>query len=397
MYEIGPLLTFPEKPTALYLGDKNPCPLQPIVILFCSAILIQLIYFIVFTVAFGRRSGEKKSVNPLKSTEPVSILVCAHDEEENLRQLIPLLLTQKYAEFEIVVINDRSNDNTYDYLLEETRKDARIRMVNVDRIPPHVNGKKYSLTLGIKAAKYDLLLLTDADCRPDSENWIASMSGAFEDKTQFVLGFSPYLKSKGLLNLFIRFESLLTALQYCSFAMLRSPYMGVGRNLAYRKSFFLAGKGFHEFMNVTGGDDDLYVNRHATSSNTALAITKAATIHTVAEETWSDFLRQKKRHLSVGRLYKFKHRFWLGLFMVSWLICWLTVVPAALFYPLPLVMVGLMGARMLFLIIAFSTALRRLEHHFELWTLPFLDFLFSIYYLTTGLLTLGSKNVRWKN
>jgi cellulose synthase/poly-beta-1,6-N-acetylglucosamine synthase-like glycosyltransferase len=371
--------------------------LQPIVILFLVAILIQITYFLVFAIAFSRKSVKAKSLATSLKSPPVSILVCTHDEEDNLRELIPLLLRQNYGEFEIIVINDRSNDNTYDYLLEEGRKDARIRMVNVDRIPPHVNGKKYSLTLGIKAAKYDLLLLTDADCRPDSDEWISSMSGAFEEKTQFVLGFSPYRKGKGFLNLFIRFESLLTALQYCSFALLRSPYMGVGRNLAYRKSFFLAGKGFHEYMNVTGGDDDLYVNQHATSTNTALVINKAATIHTFGEETWADFIRQKQRHLSVGRLYKFKHRFWLGLFMVTWLISWITVIPAALFSSLPIMVAAFMLLRVILLIIAFNVALQRFEHKFELWTVPFLDFLFSIYYLTTGLLTLGSKEVRWKN
>lgn len=371
--------------------------MQPIVILFLAAISIQIIYFLVFTIAFSRKGAVIKRISPETQHEPVSILVCAHDEEQNLRELLPLLLNQKYEEFEVVVINDRSNDNTYDYLLELGKDDPRVRMVNVDRIPPHVNSKKYSLTLGIKAAKYDLLLLTDADCRPDSEQWISSMSGAFEDKTQFVLGFSPYRKHKGFLNLFIRFETLLTALQYCSFALLRNPYMGVGRNLAYRKSFFLAGKGFHEFMNVTGGDDDLYVNQHANSSNTALVINKSATIYTIAEETWSAFFRQKQRHLSVGRLYKFKHRFWLGLFMVTWLISWITVIPAALFSSFPAIVGGAMALRVITLLIAFSSALRRFEHKFELWTVPFLDFLFSIYYLTTGLLTLGSKDVRWKN
>jgi cellulose synthase/poly-beta-1,6-N-acetylglucosamine synthase-like glycosyltransferase len=370
--------------------------LQPIVILFLSAISVQLIYFFIFILTLNRKTTVKKNMSG-SETKPVSILVCAHDEEQNLRELIPLLMKQEYPEFELVVINDRSNDNTYDFLLELGRNDSRIRMVNVDRIPPHVNSKKYSLTLGIKAAKYDLLLLTDADCRPEGNTWISSMSAAFEEKTQFVLGFSPYRKSKGFLNLFIRFESLLTALQYCSFALLKSPYMGVGRNLAYRKSFFLAGKGFNEFMNVTGGDDDLYVNQHANSANTALVVNKAATIYTFAEETWMAFFKQKQRHLSVGKYYKFKHRFWLGIFTVSWLICWLTVIPAAIFSNPPYWIAGLMGLRIIMVMIAFNTALHRLEHKFELWTVPFLDFLFSIYYLTTGLITLGSKKVGWKN
>src|SRR5690606_33778770 len=123
-------------------------------------------------------------------------------------------------------------------------------------------GKKYGLTLGIKAASHEWILLTDADCRPNSRRWIRSMSRYFDEDTQFVLGFSPYRATAGLLNLFIRFETMLTAIQYFSFGWLGNPYMGVGRNLAYRKSKFLEEKGFNNFLHVTGGDDDLFVNQH---------------------------------------------------------------------------------------------------------------------------------------
>jgi cellulose synthase/poly-beta-1,6-N-acetylglucosamine synthase-like glycosyltransferase len=366
--------------------------LQLLAFIFFGVVFIQVIYFIVFIVAFKKKNATKDSSSP-----PVSILVCAHDEEENLRQLIPMLLQQNYGEFEVIVINDRSNDNTYDYLLEITRADARIRMVNVERIPPHVNGKKYSMTLGIKAAKYDWLLLTDADCRPEGPNWISSMSSAFQENTQFVIGFSPYQKTVGFLNLFIRFETLLTALQYISFGLLKNPYMAVGRNMAYRKSFFLAEKGYNHFMNVTGGDDDLYVNQHATSENTRVILGRDATIHSIAETTWASFFRQKKRHLSVGKYYKFKHRFWLGLFLITWILSWWMLAPAALLSGMHYWVIGAMVLRIITLMLTFQTGLKRLDHKFELWMVPFLDFLFSIYYLTTGLVTLGTKKVRWKN
>ena len=371
--------------------------MQVLVIIFFVAVALQVIYLFVFNIALNKKSSRRSTVSFENAAEPVSIIVCAHDEEQNLRELLPLLLDQNYNDFEVIVVNDRSNDNTYDYLLELSKHESRIRMVNVDRIPPHVNGKKYSLTLAIKAAKYEWLLFTDADCRPEGKNWIRSMSSAFQENTQFVLGFSPYVKTKGLLNLFIRFETLLTALQYVSFGLMKNPYMGVGRNLAYRKSFFLAEKGFNQFMNVTGGDDDLYVNQHANGENTSIILGQDATIHTFAEKSWGDFLHQKKRHLSVGKYYKLKHRFWLGLFLVSWLVSWLTIVPAVLFSNLYIVVIALMTVRVLILIFAMRTGLQRFGHNFELWTVPFLDFLFSIYYLTTGLITLGSNNVRWKN
>lgn len=367
--------------------------MQLLAILFLAVVFIQLVYLVIFSSALGRKT------NPAQSSThpPVSVIVCAHDEEPNLRELIPLLQKQDYPEFEIIIINDRSNDETYDLLLAESRKDSRVRMVNVERIPPHVNGKKYSLTLGIKAAKYDWLLLTDADCRPDGPNWISTMGKAFRDDTTFVIGYSPYLRMPGFLNRFIRFEELLTALQYVSFGLLRSPYMGVGRNLAYRKSFFLAEKGFNHFMNVTGGDDDLFVNQHATRSNTSIVVGKDATIFSLPETTWGAFLKQKKRHLSVGKLYKFRHRFWLGLFMGSWCLTWLLLVPAFLFSGLHIWVAAAMLLRIIVLLLTLHTLLKRLEHKFELWMVPILDFLFTIYYLTTGLVTLGTKQVRWKN
>src|SRR5687768_1523080 len=171
-------------------------------ILFLIAIGIQLVYLFVFLITFRRKQSQVYQVGQV----PVSVVVCAHDEAENLRELIPQLLSQDYGQFEVIVVNDRSNDSTFDYLLAETKKEPRLKMVNVKTTPERVNGKKYGLTLGIKAAAHEWILLTDADCRPAGRQWISSMSRHFLDGTQFVLGFSPYVRKPGFLNLFIRFE-----------------------------------------------------------------------------------------------------------------------------------------------------------------------------------------------
>jgi glycosyltransferase involved in cell wall biosynthesis len=368
--------------------------LPVLAIIFFAAVGIQVVYLTVFIIAISRRRDHRKTAD---LQEPVSVIVCAHDEEANLRELIPMLLTQNYHAFEVIVVDDRSNDGTYDYLLEETRKNPKLRMVHVDRTPPHVNSKKFSLTLGIKAAQFDRVLFTDADCRPHSDEWISSMNAEVTDKTVFVIGFSPYLKMPGFLNLFIRFESLITALQYLAFALLKSPYMGVGRNLSYKKSFFLREKGFNQFMNVTGGDDDLFVNQHAKGENTSVVVDSRSLIYSIAETTWGDFFRQKKRHLSVGRLYKFKHRFWLGLFTATWLMVWLLGIPLAIFAIPYYAFLGALLFRSLLLFFAVQSTSNKLSQKFEWWTIPFLDFLYAIYYLTTGLFTLGAKKVRWKN
>lgn len=357
-----------------------------------SILFIQVVYILSFLIAFAR----KKPGNPV-SPVPVSIIVCAHDEEQNLKELIPRLLTQNYPEFEVIIVEDRSNDDTFDYLLEATQQHSRLKMVRVQQTPEHINGKKFALTLGIKAAKYDWVLLTDADCRPESENWIASMSHQFDDQAQIVLGISPYEKQKSVLNDFIRFESFLTAIQYIGWALLGRPYMGVGRNLSYRKSLFINNKGFNTHLGVTGGDDDLFVNEHASSTNTRVCLGKESLIKSKPKETWTDFYYQKLRHLSVGKHYKFIDRIGLGMFSLTWILTWIFVLPFSFFSPLLYVLLGGIAIRWILLSSLFHFAVKKFGDEFEAWKTPFLDFIYAFYYLVAGPVALVSKKIRWKN
>ena len=365
--------------------------MEVLVSVFFAAVGIQAIFFAAFFVAFTRNREERSPTD-----QPVSIVVCAHDELPNLKELIPLLLAQNYSHFEVIIVDDRSNDTTLDFLLEETKKDHRLRMVHVNRNPEHVNGKKYGITLGIRAAAHNWLLLTDADCRPASKNWIREISKQFNSRTQFVLGFSPYFKTQGWLNSFIRFEGLITAIQYLSFALLKNPYMGVGRNLAYRKSFFLENKGFNNFLHVTGGDDDLFVNQHSNGQNTSIAIGADAVVQSIPKNTWKSFFHQKIRHLSVGKRYRFDHRILLGLFTLSWLVTWFVGLPLMIDVDDYSWILGALIFRSVLLIIVLQTVNKRLGSSFESWKVPALDFLYSIYYISTGLVTLLTRKIRWR-
>ncbi|HEX8041852.1 MAG TPA: glycosyltransferase [Chryseosolibacter sp.] len=377
--------------------------MQIFIFVFLIAVGIQLVYLFLFFIAFLRDRSDA-NVEPV----PVSIVVCAHDEADNLKVLIPALLSQDYPEFEVIVVNDRSNDGTFDYLLEETEKHSRLRMVNVKTTPERVNGKKYGITLGIKAASYEWIVLTDADCRPRSANWVRSLSRHFDDNAQFVLGFSPYLRQPGFLNLFIRFETIITAIQYFAFGWMKNPYMGVGRNLAYRKSLFLDRKGFNNFLHVTGGDDDLFVNIHARGKNTRLEMTPDSQVDSVPCSTWRSFYQQKVRHLSVGKRYRFIHRLLLGLFGLTWIITWLAwmvllvliLAPAGVdaFRDLEIYLVTVpFVLRCILLILLVREMLRKASLDFALWTLPILDFIYAIYYLSTGLVALTTKKIRWRS
>lgn len=372
-----------------------PLPISLIVV-FVVVVVIQLIYWILFLVAFGKKRPVSEPAG-----EGVSIVVCAHDEEENLRQLIPLLLQQNYPSFEVIVVNDRSNDETYDYLLEATKVHPKLKMVNVKDTPAHVNGKKYALTLGIRAAANDWVLLTDADCRPRSEEWIHSMSRNFDPKAQFVLGFSPYNTSPGFLNHFIRFESLITALQYFTFAIFKNPYMGVGRNLAYRKSLFLEKKGFNNLLHVTGGDDDLFVNAHANGSNTRVEFGATSLVTSIPENTVRDFFNQKIRHLSVGKRYRFGHKVLLAAFNLSWLLTWITGVWLIVLgfndYRLAIAGVSAIFLRWILQIFSVRAIVKTSKLPFAFAIIPVLDFVYPIYYISTGLVALFTKKVRWKS
>jgi len=366
--------------------------LQTLFIIFLVAVSIQVIYFIFFLVALFKKLDTTKA-----EPQPISVIVCAHDEEQNLKELIPLLLQQQHVEFEVIIVNDRSNDDTYDYLLEETKKHERLRMVQVENKPAHVNGKKYAITLGIKAARYDWILLTDADCRPHSDCWIQSMSEQCVIGKEIVLGYSPYQKEKGFLNLFIRYETLFAALQYISFAILKNPYMGVGRNLAYRKSLFLNNKGFNGFLGVTGGDDDLFVNQHANGTNTSICAGEKALVYSVPKQTWRPYFHQKVRHLSVGKKYRVKHKVLLGIFSLTHLTTWLVGIPLAFLISGFNWILGALLVRSLLVTITTHQAAARFGHKFESWSAPLLDFLFVIYYLSTAPVALLTKKLRWRN
>ena len=347
--------------------------------------------------------------------EPVSVIVCAHNEKENLMRLLPRLYEQNFKRFEIVVVDDRSTDGTLDFLLEEKKKHANLKVVWARFRPKHIRGKKYALTLGIRAASHDKLLLTDADCLPDTPDWIRGMSAPLEsaaldrapldsatldrapregDKV-FVLGYSPYEKRKGLLNAFIRYETLLTAALYFSAALAGRPYMGVGRNLAYRKSFFMEKKGFHKHIGVMGGDDDLFVNAHATGKNVAISMDARTHVHSQPKNSLKEYFRQKTRHLSVGKHYKKSDKKWLGALSLSHILFWAGGVGLILAGTEPYFVISGLLLKGFLQFLFLKTAGRKLNDPINLALLPILDFLYVIYCVVLGISALSSNNTRW--
>lgn len=276
-------------------------------------VLVNCIYY----VSLSRIISYKDDAGTSKK-EPVSIIVCSKNEQDNLLALVPVLQEQVYPTFEIILINDASTDDTRDIIENFVAQDNRIKMVDVVNNENFWGNKKYALTLGIKKASYSKHVFIDADCRPLSKQWLGLMASKMTGDKTIVLGYSGYEHVKGsFLNAIIRYETVLTAFQYLSYAIKGNPYMGVGRNLAYTNEQFYDVKGFINHMNIIGGDDDLFVNEAATSKNTAIQIEPDAFTISKPKTTWKEWIKQKQRHVNTAKYYKTGQKLLLGLFYLS--------------------------------------------------------------------------------
>ena len=251
---------------------------------FCLVTLIQVFYYLFFFVRLALYRTKPKAIS---QTHPVSVIICARDEAANLAKNLPGALVQQYrTTHEVIVVDDNSFDDSK-YLLEEYQKTYKqLQVVELKQEAKLIPGKKFPLSIGIKTAKHEIVLLTDADCVPASEFWIDKMQETFEDNTEIVLGYGAYHKKKGLLNKVIRWETFHTALQYFSYALAGKPYMGVGRNLSYKKTIFYRHKGFSAHNNIPSGDDDLFINMAATKINTKINVDKDAFTLSEPPKTW---------------------------------------------------------------------------------------------------------------
>lgn len=283
--------------------------------LFCCCAFIQIFYYLFF---FLRLAFYNAPVKNNSQTHPVSVIICARDEAANLAKNLPGSLVQAYpTTHEIIVVNDNSFDDSK-YLLEEfARRFKHLKVVELKQEAKLIPGKKFPLSVGIKTAKYEVVLLTDADCVPASEHWIEKMQESYDDTTEIVLGYGAYHKKKGVLNLLIRWETFHTALQYLTYALAGKPYMGVGRNLSYKKVIFFRHKGFSAFNHIASGDDDLFINTAATKTNTKINISPEAFTLSESPDSWGKWIKQKRRHYSTAKYYRPLHKFLLGLYAFS--------------------------------------------------------------------------------
>lgn len=284
-----------------------------VLIIFSLAVFVQLIYYLFFFMRFAFH----KSKTEVEEKVPVSIVICARNEAENLEKYLPRILEQNYPDYEVVVVNDCSNDETDEVLKRYLLMYPRLRSTFIKEDEKFSHGKKLALTVGIKSAKNEWLLLTDADCYPENNHWLATMAKHFSQDKSIVLGYGGYRKKRGLLNMLIRFDTSIIALNYFSYALIGKPYMGIGRNLAYRKSLFFENKGFASHVKLESGDDDLFINEVANKNNIVIEPFFEAHTRSEPKNTFERWKEQKKRHFTTFSYYKKIHKFLLGTETVS--------------------------------------------------------------------------------
>lgn len=359
--------------------------------IFLVVVLVNTIYFVVFSkFAFSKAenfSGEQDF--------PVSLIICAKNEAENLKQNIPLWLEQEYPDFEIILINDASVDDTKEIMETFAQGNPNIHTVNIENNETFWSNKKYSLTLGIKRAMHKRMLFTDADCKPASIHWLKLMTAQLSEEKQIVLGYGAYAHKKGILNTLIRFETLMTAIQYYSYSLIGMPYMGVGRNLAYTSHVFYDNRGFMSHMNIPSGDDDLFVNEAATADNVAHCYEPDAFTISEPKESFKEWFHQKRRHITTASNYKSKHQWLLATFYLTSLLFWILAIFCIVLidWKIPLALIIFRLILQYVFIGAAADMLKEIK--IKPW-IPLLEFGLIIFQLTIFISNTFSKPGRWK-
>lgn len=370
------------------------------IVIFCFFIFIAAIQFFYLAYFFARFSFYKqKKGDKALVKNPVSVIICAKNEYHNLEKYLPLILEQDYPNYEVIVVNDCSYDDSDALLKIMEKKYSKLNVINLRENVNFFSGKKLALSVGIKSAKNDWVLLTDADCKPSGKNWIAKMQAHFDEKTEIVLGYSGYKKLPGFLNSLIRFDTITIAMQYFGYALAGLPYMGVGRNLAYRKKLFMKAKGFISHYKVNSGDDDLFINKTAKKNNVQIEVSKDS--HTISEpkRSFSSWFLQKKRHFSTGKYYKKSDKLRLSLYSITQFLFFagVVVLPIIMGWHLfVIIALSLLVLRWSFLLLLYYYACQKLNESKLFLYSPIFEIIFLLLNPVFIISNLFYKTNKWK-
>ena len=362
-------------------------------ILFLIVLVSLSLYFFYYFYFFLRLSNYKSTHSVF--IKPISIIVCAKNEYHNLKDKLPTILNQNYHNFEVIVVNDQSIDESAVLLNEFTKKYDNLVVVTIDKHINNRQGKKFALTLGIKTAIHEHLLITDADCIPASKDWAMEMCSNF-NSSDIILGYGDYEKKKGLLNKLIRFDTFYVAQQYLSYALAGHTYMGVGRNMAYKKSLFFENKGFANHLHIASGDDDLFIQEVANKNNVSIKICEKSHSTSAVIEKWGEWVYQKRRHITTAPLYKIKFKILLATYPLALTLFWIAILMLFLFEDsLKFYALLLLFVRILFSYILNYKSMKALKVLDLYWIHPLYEIMYLCIQGIFVLLNIISKPKKW--
>jgi len=293
-------------------------------VIFILSVIAQLFYFIIFSKFSFSLSKQPDSIT---ERPDISVIICARNEVNNLEQYLEKFLRQNYPNYEVVLVNDGSTDGTSGLLRNIQIKYPHLKIVENEASKNYMGNKKNAITKGVQNSKHQCLLFTDADCMPSSQHWIFEMAAQFSNDKKIILGYGAYQKiKKSFLNKLIRYETLMTAVQYFSYTKIGIPYMGVGRNLAYKKELFNKANGLESHAKIKSGDDDLFINQVATKQNTTICFSENSFTISKTKTNFKSWLNQKRRHITTANYYKPLHKLLLGIYYFSQISFWILAI-----------------------------------------------------------------------
>ncbi len=380
----------------MYFPDFNHIGLQELLaLLFVISFIGIIVHYIVNIVPIS--FFKNNLIEETQTQVPISIIVCARNEDDNLTEFLPKILTQNYPEFEVVVVDDCSYDNTENVIDEYAKIFLNLKKVTIKEDGYYKHGKKFAIMVGIKGTKYNNLLFIDADCFPANELWLQDMAKGYVNKKEIVLGYGAYKKEDGFLNALIRFDTFSIALNYLSAAIKGKAYMGVGRNLAYTKELFYKQKGFSKHYHINSGDDDLFINQACTTENTNVSVSHNAITYSIAKKTFASWKRQKQRHLTTAPHYNAATKAKLGLGYASQYAFYLLFISLLFFKTTFVIALSGLFIKIIVQLIIFNKASKKLNEP-DLWKLSFVfEIILLAVYPIFQISKLIHKPHQWKN
>lgn len=306
--------------------EITPAIITLISLTVCSALYLLLVFRHYIASVSSKVAADDAAVIPHDVTFPsVSVIVYSEDDAENLEILLPQILEQEYnGQFEVIVVNDGAVSSTKDVIARLERIYPNLYMTFTPLESRSLSRKKLAVTLGIKAARYEIVVLTMGNSRIESKTWLSSMCRHFLSGKEVVIGYAtprfPYDAPNPWKRLH-SFDEVRTAIEYLSWAIAGHPFRGTCGNLAYRRSVFFKNKGFSRALHLKYGDDDVFINEVSNGHNTAVELSTASIVEILEPRPQTAHRNSKLRYgYTAKSLHTFARLFFGSCSLAWWLL-----------------------------------------------------------------------------